>query len=140
MPLVMVRYDPVKLGLIADPIDEGLWWGDSSDKFRSFTALIPGIVAEALHVEAVPDAHLSAADVGVHVSQRENGDVGSYGLEITVLANDYELRRLDLDRRRSEISAGVQGAVKACLTRAVGLNVCVWVLLCPGSFEDFMVN
>lgn len=103
-------------------------------------------VAEALHVEEDPDAHLTEDDIEVIVRDvRHDLDVGNVTLAITVFANDYPARKANLDERREKIEEAVRAFiaseffVKECLLKFQkelkrDKKAFVWVLLAPGSF------
>ena len=133
----MVRYNPVRLGL-AD--SEGMWWGNWQQTIVGFTTQLPAIVAAHLHVEEVEDAHLTPDDVEVHATQRQVGDVGKYGIDVTVVASYFEERKVDLADRQHRITDGVKLVVKNCFPGVRGLKVAVYVLLAPASFGEFEIN
>lgn len=95
------------------------------------------IVADALHVDGVDAAkHLRPEDVDVIiVEDKDKGrfSVSRYDITVTVLANDYPERRIDLEERQKRISS----CVRHCLGNLPGpCRTYVWVLLAPGAFGE----
>ena len=136
MPLVVVRWNPVALGLMEDTF----WVGGYNKKICGFTNSLPGIVARHLHVEEMKEARLSPADVEAHANRTQLGDVSKYAVDITILANTYEPRLANLDVRREGIVDDVQLALIHWFPKAGPLKASVWVLLCPGSFGELEIN
>lgn len=86
------------------------------------------IVAWALSTQFI-DGRLTENDIEVRVDKYGQFDVHNFPLEITVLANDYEQRRENIDERCEKITREVE-------RMGVGREeFFVWVLLAAGSFK-----
>ncbi len=92
MPMVKVHYRPRAIGwLVANELGEAL----------------PQIVADALTSED-SQGELTANDVEVNVGAMDSGSLTRYDLHVEVEANDYPMRRRDLERRTHKIAAEVR--------------------------------
>lgn len=124
MPLAMVRYNKRK---VSEP-----------DMFE-VVRWLPHWIAPALHVESVPDAHLTPGDIEVWANESSPLDVmGPYDLCVFIFANEYPERVPMLkdavasirDKMREKLQAlGYHGPNK--------LRVWVWPFLGPADFVDF---
>lgn len=117
MPLVFVKkeeFNDYTEGLIKNLIEQ-----------------LPEFVAEALTVLGT-DGELTEKDIEVYVSNFGPKDIHYRAIEITVFANDYPERRVNLNERRVNLVRKIQ-------TYNIQLKGAgsVWILLCPGSYGTF---
>lgn len=74
---------------------------------------------------------LTPGDIEVWVSEIGPKDRNEYDICITVLANDFPGRRVNLDERHQKLLADLGEYVPR------DLSGYVWVMLCPASFGEF---
>ncbi|MDR3546981.1 MAG: hypothetical protein P4M11_01665 [Candidatus Pacebacteria bacterium] len=98
---------------------------------------LPSIVAAALNVDTVIEAHLQPSDIKVKVEQFIGDAPNTKELEVTVWANHFPERQVNLDERRDAIIEGI----KVFFTRGhlgfqIEFTLSVWVLLAPASYGE----
>lgn len=106
----------------------------SSEVILDIARALPDLVAQALHVEENPAAHLTADEVGVWVREHHPHDRSTQGLEIVVWANLFPERNANLEERTEMIAKGVRAILTSVDPSVKGF---VWVLLQPGAFSSF---
>lgn len=117
MPLVLVTRDPHKI---------------SKSKLVHLVSCLPKRVAEALHVQNVPEAHLTPEDIEVRVQEPDRFDIRRYDLEIVIFASHFPEREAELPQRIRHISEFVGG-----IFHDTGLSGFVYVLLAPAAFAEW---
>jgi len=82
------------------------------------------------------DGSLTSRDLEVKVEAFGPHDFnGKYGITVTILANDFPDRRVDLDARREQISRRLRAFLDDHgLTEVTG---CIYIALVPASFGEF---
>lgn len=116
MPKVEVAYSPLA----------------ALGRLKMLSSALPRLVAKALHAEENKDANLTEKDIVV--SFRESGplDTRHYDIEITILANDYPERSVNLQSERvPALKADIRGLLNEWLSFGV------YVLLGKGGFEEY---
>ncbi len=104
----------------------------NSEVLLDVTRALPALVAQALHVEEDPAAHLTANDVEVWVRGHHPHDKCTQGIEIVVWANLFPERNANLEERTEMIAKGVRAILAQV---SPGVKGFVWVLLQPGAFS-----
>lgn len=118
MPLVVVRYKPDR---VPDHV------------MLALTQALPEIVALALHVEGDPEAHLSVEHIMVDTQEVGRYAVNANCLDISIDANEYPGRAVNLDERRQGIVADIRGVLA---DYDLDITCGVWVRLVRGSYEE----
>lgn len=118
MPLVVVRY---KSDRVSAPVMVRL------------TGALTDIVAVALHVEEDPEAHLAVDDIFVDTQEIGRFAVNANCIDISIDANEYPGRAVNLDERRQAIVAAVRVVLA---DYDLNITVGVWVRLVRGSYEE----
>jgi hypothetical protein len=134
MPLVIVRY---KADL--NPRNKSREASERRLFFRSRLLIplgdcLPFIVAEALDVPSRPEARLTADDIAVSFIKAGELDRNVIDFSITIDANDYPERRVNLEGRKQVIIEKLSDFIP------YGTAVSVWVRLLPGAYGIFGVD
>ena len=103
------------------------------DMIEKLAQELPIIVSRALHVEENPKGHLTSDDIEVEVRESGTYDVNIKDLEITIWANHYPERLVNIDERREKIVLGIRDFLRDYDRNPSGF---VWVLLQPASFGE----
>lgn len=118
MPLVVVRY---KSDRVPDHV------------MLALTGALPGIVATALHVADNPEAHLRVDDIFVDTLEVGRFAVNANCLDISIDANEYPGRAVNLDERRGVIVGDIR---RVLADYDQNITCGVWVRLVRGSYEE----
>ncbi len=89
--------------------------------------IIAGVVAEALHVEAEWEAHLTSDDVEVVVTESGPYDVNVVPLSLVILAHNYPKRLATINLRATQIAEGLRGLLDQQGHQKI--TGCVWLPL-----------
>lgn len=114
MPLVLARFAP-------DVPDEVV---------SAVVGAIPAALAEAFDCPD-PGGDLTPKDIEVEVSTVGPKDINDYYVCVTVLANDFPTRKVNLDERRRKMQALLAPYIPP------NMKGYLWTLLCPASFGEF---
>lgn len=88
------------------------------------------VVAQALHVEEVPSAHLVSRDVEVAVTDTGLYDKNVVPLSVTVWAHDFPERSANIQERTQEIADAIKLYLE--VESFEGITGCVWIPLSKG--------
>jgi hypothetical protein len=94
---------------------------------------LPKIIADALTC-GNPDGILRPHEIELEIEMMPAITQSKYQLQITIDANDYPERRVNLDDRRIAITRCVRDLFDGCGFLPIGF---VWVRLFPASFGEF---
>ena len=119
MPLVQVRFRLSRFS------------AEEEMELGKFLRTLPSVVAQALHVEEMKEAHLSAHDIEVWVNPTDILDIQAVDVAIVVEANDYEPRRARLQKAAECIIAMFPETLKVS-----GKTCSAWVRLAPGAYIE----
>lgn len=122
MPLVLIHRNPKLL---------------SDNYLQRMIESLPQMVANALSVEGVPSASLTAEEVEIRVSNRGPLDQNTMPLGITIFANFYPERAENLDERTERFQKWIKTVLPPGFFDGVPRLGYVWILLGHGKFVKF---